>query len=162
MRKYRGLTLAELLVAIAVLAILASLAAPPLGRLVADQQLSARANSWLNLALYARQEAMRRGKPVQLCQWREDRCVRDDHTAWSVIPVGAVADTPVLRSLPAPAPHIRRQSNRQRYIFRPRGHATNGSFILCDTRGRANARKVIINLAGRPRTQRLPDGGCPL
>jgi len=162
MRQTLAFTLLELLITIAILATLTAMAAPPLGRLIADQQLSAQANGWLSLALYARQEAMRQGQPMQLCQWHDNRCVSDSHTPWSVLPVNAGSDRDVLRSLQLPDHTLRQHSNRLRYVFQPRGHATNGSLTLCDSRGRVQARRVVLNMAGRPRVQRLPTGGaCP-
>ena len=162
MRQTLAFTLLELLITIAILATLTAMAAPPLGRLIADQQLSAQANGWLSLALYARQEAMRQGQPMQLCQWLEDRCVTDSRTPWSVLPVSAGNESEILRSLPLHNPAIQQHSNRLRYVFQPRGNATNGSFTLCDPRGRADARQVVLNLAGRPRVQRRETfGNCP-
>ena len=162
MRRSHAFTLLELLMTVAILAILVSLSAPPLTRLVADQQLSSQANSWLSLALYARQEAMRQGRPMQLCQWRDKHCVSDGYTPWSVLPASASSDNEILRTLPLEATAVEQHSNRLRYTFQPRGNATNGSFTLCDSRGRADARRVVLNMAGRPRTERVPDtGSCP-
>ena len=162
MRRSHAFTLLELLVTLALLALLTSLAAPPMARLVADQQLSSQANSWLGLALYARQEAMRQGRPVQLCQWRDNRCISDNHTPWSVLPITADSDQDILRSLQLSGRAIRQHSNRRRYVFHPRGHATNGNLTLCDSQSRVQARRVVLNMAGRPRVQRLPaPGACP-
>ena len=53
--------------------------------------------------------------------------------------------------------------------FRPSGRAmanivrdNTGEFVLCDSRGSAHARAVIIDISGRPRTSNVDSGGAPL
>lgn len=67
MKQTRGFTLIELLVTITIVAILAALAAPSFGRLVADNALSTQANSLMADLRFARSEALKRGISVTLC-----------------------------------------------------------------------------------------------
>lgn len=63
-----GFTLTELLVALTVLAILAMLAAPGMGRLLERHRLAATGNELLTLALLARNQALLHNTRVTLCR----------------------------------------------------------------------------------------------
>ena len=67
MRSSKGFTLVELMVTVAILIILASLAAPSFTRLLSDQRLSGAANALLSDINYTRSEALRRGTNVSAC-----------------------------------------------------------------------------------------------
>lgn len=68
MQKVRGITLIELLVAMGIVAILASLAGPPFVRLIKSNTMSSTVNTFLADMRYARSEAVRRGGRVTLCR----------------------------------------------------------------------------------------------
>ena len=63
----RGVTLIELMVVIAIVAILSGIAVPSFSQLVADTSLSSQVNGFMADARFARSEAMRRGVRVVLC-----------------------------------------------------------------------------------------------
>jgi len=64
----RGITLIELLVALAIIAIVAGFAIPSFLGLVASTRVSWTINAFVTDARYARGEAMRRGRTVTICR----------------------------------------------------------------------------------------------
>jgi type IV fimbrial biogenesis protein FimT len=64
--EHRGFTLIELMVALTVLAIILSLAAPAFGNLLASNRLSTQASELIGALNLARSEAVRRAQPVTL------------------------------------------------------------------------------------------------
>lgn len=65
--KHAGFTLIELMVTVAVLAILVSIAAPSFERLLATNRMTAQANQVLLAMQVARTEALKRRRPVAIC-----------------------------------------------------------------------------------------------
>ena len=68
MKKSQGFTLIELMVVIAIVAILTTLAAPSFKQLIQSNTISSTVNSFLADMRYARSEAIRRGGGVILCR----------------------------------------------------------------------------------------------
>jgi len=68
MKTSRGFTMVELIVAIAVVAILTTLAAPSFIKLIQSNSMSSVVNTFLADMRYARSEAIRRGGNVVLCR----------------------------------------------------------------------------------------------
>jgi type IV fimbrial biogenesis protein FimT len=62
-----GFTLLELLIALAIAAVVAAIGVPTLGAYVAEQRLQSRADALLRSLERARSEAVRRGTRVDLC-----------------------------------------------------------------------------------------------
>lgn len=165
MTRNSGLTLIELLFAMAMLAILTALAVPSFTNLVLDARMTAAVNRFVHDIHLAKQTAHRRMEPVALCKSRDGRrCAHDGewHEGWLVFvnhnrdrPPHVDTDDPVL------AANARFESgtitaNRRSFVFRPfEIRSTNGTLTFCDSRGTDAARAVIVSYTGRPRVSRV-------
>ncbi len=67
MRSMRGVTLIELMVALAVLAVVVALAGPSYNSIITSSRLSGRINETNGLLMLARTEAIKARAPVTLC-----------------------------------------------------------------------------------------------
>lgn len=81
-RKTRGFTLVELMVTLAVLAILTMVAVPSFRDTIRRSRVSAASNALLADLRYARTEAINRGQLVSLCPSSNGSSCTADGTAW--------------------------------------------------------------------------------
>jgi type IV fimbrial biogenesis protein FimT len=68
MKKFNGLTLLEVMVALAIIAILSSLAAPSFTQMIQSNTISSNVNTFLADMRFARSESIRRGGGVVMCR----------------------------------------------------------------------------------------------
>jgi type IV fimbrial biogenesis protein FimT len=176
MCKSAGTTLMELLTTLAIVAVLATLAAPALRTLVLDGRRTAVVNGFLHGLFLARSEAIKRGKVVTICRSRDGSQCEHAAPDWSVgwiVFVNRDRDDPPQRDLREELiassgawPGGTISSNRRAYSFRPVTQAVvNGTIVFCDARGSAHARAIVISHTGRPRVAQRDSGGkalrCP-
>ncbi len=160
----RGLTLTELLVVFALVALLAGIAVPAFRGLLLDSRRTAAVTSAIHALHFARQLAAIRGETLRLCgSSDESRC--SDRVDWSQGLLVIDETGRPLRSLrPASAlrsPGIR--SNRSAIQFEAgSGFATPATLTVCDRRGAAAARAIIVSRSGRPRVSERDSGGGTL
>lgn len=172
MCKAVGTTLVELLAALAVLTVLATLAAPTFRTVQLNSRRAAAVNGLLHTLFLARSEAIKRGEVVSVCHSSDgQRC--DPGLIWSsgwIAFANRDRDDPPVRD-PEEAliasssgwPGLTITSNRPAYSFRPMAQAVvNGTILFCDARGGAQARAIIISHTGRPRVAQLDAEGKPL
>jgi type IV fimbrial biogenesis protein FimT len=158
MDRHAGVTLLELLMVIAISAVLAGLAIPALDRGLLNARRAAAMESLVRAAWYARTEALRRGRPVILCASGGGEHCAAEPDAWDGGWLVAPADAPavVLRRGPgATDPRARLVANRSVFSFEPHDRrSTNGTIAWCDGRGETAARAIVIAPTGRPRLER--------
>lgn len=172
MCKAAGMTLMELLTALAAFAVLATLAAPSFHTLHLNSRRTAVVNGFLHTVFLARSEAIKRGLVVSVCRSSDgQRCDAgvDWSTGWIVFvnrdrdipPVRDTAEELIFSSGGWPGGSI--TSNRRAYSFRPVTQLdVNGTIVFCDARGSAQARAIIISHTGRPRVAQRDADNKPL
>ena len=167
-----GLTITELMTALAVAALLAAAATPGLSVLVARNQADAAAEQMARAVQFARQIAVSRRVTATLCPGAGDGCGhRDSWHEGAIIFLDANANglretaEPVAHRLP-PLPTGYRVTwrsfrNRLSLSMKPNGltDSQSGNLLICPPDGNPkNARKLIINAQGRIRHGRDSDG----
>lgn len=169
MRAARGYTLWELLCALTVAAITLTAGVPAFRSFLLDARLTADVNGWILAVQLARSEAAKRGRPVVVCATADTfHCVGAAAERWMVF-VNIDDGYPVRRSPAEPLLFLHTAestgsiaSNRAYYEFRPGRRSTNGTIVLCDSRGAASAKAVIVSYTGRPRVANVDADRRPL
>lgn len=156
MARMPGFTLAELLVALAIAALLALLGAPGFGTYLRDLRQGATLNALAHGVHAARAMGGAAGQPVRLCGSPDGRgCSAGGD--WSAgILVHALGAGPTLRPRFTPLfpgrGGLTVRSNREVIEFRPLEHfATPATVTVCDDRGSVAARALIVSRTGRAR-----------
>ena len=157
-----GFTLMELMVALAIVAILAGIALPAFGGAMATARMAAARSALQSALLRSIARAANAGSPVILCASKDGSCA--DSVDWSggwvafhdldgdrvrspgdslIVEEGSLEGGTTLVST----------SGRKRLIFQPSGGnaGSNVTFTLCDSRGPERARSLILSNAGRLR-----------
>ena len=160
MKHAQGLTLLELLVALALVAVLAALATPALEHLRLNASRATTMEGLLRAAWYARSEAVRRGSAVVLCPAGPGGGCVPQRESWGGGWVVAAADMPETPLRTGRGPRHARAAlvvNRDVFTFETRDRrSTNGTLAWCDPRGASAHRAIVISPTGRPRLERGP------
>jgi type IV fimbrial biogenesis protein FimT len=175
--KQNGFTLLELMVSLAVGAIVLTVAVPNYSSFVRNSRQTATANELLGALVLARDLAVTRNTRVTVCssndgaacgagKWAEGWIAFLDEDADGAVDGGedierVVKDVGALSFASDEFPDF--------VVYRPTGRAmtaditqNTGAFTLCDERGAAHARVVLIDMSGRPRvSDTLADGSTP-
>ena len=161
-RSQRAFTLVELLVAIAVLAVLLALAAPSFTNASLPSKLRAVANSLLGAAQLARSEAIKRDSVVTLCVSADGATCGAGNWAqgWIVI-----SGATVLQSVQA-APtgfRVTPAAGSAALTFQPSGvGATTETFTVCRSTPSVGSqeRSVTVSAVGRASVRTTTNGVC--
>lgn len=178
MGSQRGFTLAELLITIVILAILAGVGVPALRDLVLSNRQAAAVNELVTALQMARSHAITRGQgrdvytgadPAVVVCPSADGAVCGGTWAdgwiifWDADGDGAPAadDGGVLRAFEAPqGPTIGGGPAEVRFGRDGRLDGAVAGFTFCDERGEAYGRRVDIDLPGRPSVNKAAAGDC--
>ncbi|TKD37086.1 GspH/FimT family pseudopilin [Azotobacter chroococcum] len=159
-----GFTLVELMVALAVLAILLGIAVPSFTEVSLSGRLRSLANGLVASATLGRSEAIKRNAVVTLCASSDGAtCAEpgegDWHQGWIV-----VADGTVLHAQSAAPSGYRITAGVTSIAFQPTGlGATSTSLTICRSSPSAGSqeRVVEISLTGRTSVKTTTAGECP-
>ncbi|MEX2497214.1 MAG: GspH/FimT family protein [Woeseia sp.] len=175
MQGLRGYSLYELLMTLALAALILTLGLPSFGALAADKRLRVETDALFHAVHLARKSSIARRQVVSLCPSAEGASC-DEGSDWSagwIMFANADRDEPpqvdrneriLLRHNVAAG--VRIAANRRAFTFRSTHlRATNGTLRVCDRSGRATARALVISYTGRPRVASTDSRGnaveCP-
>lgn len=167
-------TLIELLITVAVAALLTTLAVPSMHRLLLAHRMTAQINILVTDLSLARGEAVMSNRQVVVCKsaggrrceprarWKQGWILFRDNDRDEQ---RGARETLLRRHGPLPAGMSLHYAGfpSDRYVtFEATGISNaNGMFVFCDGRGAASAKAVIISRMGRARTAtRRPGGGA--
>jgi type IV fimbrial biogenesis protein FimT len=176
MKQGSGFTLVELLVTLVIAAVLLGLAAPSFVITIQNNRLVTQVNDFMTSLNLARSEAIKRGTEVAVCRsnttftncnagagnWSTGWIVFTDLDSSGTVDVGETI-LQVHRALSG-ANTLTGNVNVADLISYTSGgaaaFAAGGTLSFCDLRGSASRRVIILNAAGRARTQKQT-GTCP-
>jgi len=159
-----GFTVMELLLAIAVLAIVTTLAVPAFTQFIANNRLAAEANEMVASFQFARSEALKRGVPVQVCPSTDgNACGGGWSDGWIAV-ADPGDDQEVLRVWTAPGDDFQFTPANGTVGFEPDGFATGAALqfdlqLAGATDG--NERRIFVERTGRVASCRFGETGCP-
>lgn len=170
--RQQGVTLPELLISLAVIAVLAAGSVSQFRTLTRENRMAVEVNLFVTALHLARSEAVKHGRRVVLCP-SSDKQNCGNSSAWSY---GWMlfasdnrereADEALLHAgNPLGAGILLHASNyRKRIMFQPDGSSggSNSSFTFCDIRKAARPRVICLSNSGRPRLTHLRCDGNPI
>ncbi len=168
-----GVTLLELVVAIAVLGVLLGIAVPGFNNLLLNNRQVSATNEFIAALQSARSTAVTRNSLVTVCASQDQAsCSGSDWSAGWI----TFADDNGNQNLDGGETLLRARGKLERInisspdfgsalTFAANGRVTlpvvagNGQFMVCDSRGAAHGKAIILSPSGRPRTSSTQDDG---
>ena len=160
----RGFTLIELLITLSVAGIMLTIAAPSYQVFIQDSQLISQSNSMHSAMMLAKSEAVKRSSPATICSstngtacnggavWSNGWLVFADTNNDGVVDAG---EQIIQVGSPLSGGNVLNYNNGARITFAASGFSVgfNGTFSLCDDRGAAKSKRLILNNQGRLHTE---------
>lgn len=153
-RQQTGFTLTELLITLAIAALLMTMAVPNFRDFIMNNRLTTQANEFIGALNLARSEAVKRGESITVCS--SDDQASCTGTAWNAGWIVMVTgDSSVLRvydALPG-ATTLTNASSNFSVQYDSNGFLNSGAtntFNLCDDRTGETGRQIVVTGTGRP------------
>ncbi|WP_225591893.1 GspH/FimT family pseudopilin [Stenotrophomonas sp. STM01] len=159
----RGFSLVELIVTVAIAAILAAIAVPSFRSVINANRLTSQSNDLVASLQLARSEAIKRNAQVSVCGSADGATCGGGWDSWLTV---IESDSTVLHVGTSKAP-VEVSSDVARFTFRPDGlssTAVNSAVTFCIPTGSPadNQRTVTLTSAARVNSSRVDGGGaCP-
>lgn len=165
-----GVTLIELLVTLSIASILLTVAVPGFRVFIQDSRLTAQINNFSSAMMLAKSEALKRSSSTTVCPsansttctggsvWSSGWLVFSDPNRNGVVDVGEE----IIQVNAALTGGNTLSGGRTRITFDANGFSLglNDSISLCDSRGAASSKRLVISNQGRVRTE-TGTGACP-
>ncbi|GAB1596396.1 GspH/FimT family pseudopilin [Lysobacter claricitrinus] len=172
MNNEKGFTLIELMIGLAIAAILFAAAGPAFGRLIDGTRCTTAVSQLTGSLATARIEAIRRNRPVSVCPSLDGRSCRADRRwegGWIVFEDSGAgepdSDQALIDRVDAVGDGLTISSTtgRREVRYLPDGWAsgTNSTLRICVARRRELVATVVVNNSGRARSERVTNTPCP-
>lgn len=157
--KQSGFSLMELMIVLTVVGIFATVAVPSYQTIIQNGRLTSETNEFIGALYYARSEAVKLRSDVQVCK-SDDGQTCDSNLDWNegwlvwsdADSDGAVDQNEILRVGAESEGQISIFATMDDVTFSSRGLSTlSGTWQLCDNRGTAKAKAIVISPSGRVR-----------
>ena len=152
----------ELLIAIAVLAILTTLAVPSFTQFIANNRLAAEANEMVAAFQFARSEALKRGLNVRACASDDGASCSGTWTDGWIVIADPGDDEELLRVWPSPGDNFQITASASEIAFEPSGASTDTTeqqfSLMLSGCTNDSARDVFVERTGRVASERVD---CP-
>ncbi|MGH8459519.1 MAG: GspH/FimT family pseudopilin [Nevskiales bacterium] len=173
MTQGRGFSLVELIAAVALLAILASIAVPSFQNLLQRNRIAGSANLLLTHIQLARIRAIMDAATVVICPSPDGATCVADSRGWSQgwlvfsdadyrLPPRLDPEDTLLLAHQNSSARASVNTSLTHLRYSPSGSASMGSFVLCGGGDSKTARAIIVNIAGRARISRTAANGASL
>lgn len=156
-----GFTIMELLLAIAVVAILTTIALPSFRQFIQNNRLASDANEMVAAFQFARSESLKRGLPVQVCSSADSATCGGNWTQGWIAMADPGGTAEVLRVWSSPGDDYTFAPDSGTVGFEPSGFSAGAAqqfdmqLTGCTTN---SARRILIERTGRVASQRV---ACP-